>query len=213
MTPEEKQERYRNIQNLFKVAEQKIKEVERLEGSLLIPSVNQLRYVGHHLIKALCSEEEDSFKLEIDKAENHCHRAIYDAHEVGILYFLEKIKVFQENYKNSLTIVREVIPTYVDDLMNADRARKFIDDVDHGSINARDVYYSQSEPYYRKLEEIVQRLNVSEPAIQERVREEDKKEREDLRRFWIQLIVSVASVIVAIIALLKQLGFPAHLSQ
>jgi hypothetical protein len=99
-----------------------------------------------------------------------------------------------------LTIVREVIPTYVDDLMNADRARKFIDVVDHGSINARDEYYSQSEPYYRQLEEIVLRLNVSEPEIQERVRKEDKKEREDLRRFLIQLIVSIMGVIVAIIA-------------
>jgi hypothetical protein len=199
MTNEEKQEKFKTIQNLFKVAEQKIKEIERFEGSLFIPSVNQLRYVGYHLIKALCSEDEDSFKVEIDKAENHCHRAIYDAHELGILFYLEKIKIFQENYKNSLAIVREVIPTYVNDLVNAEQARKFIDVVDHGSINTRNEYYRQSEPYYVQLGEIVLRLNVSEPEIQERVRKEDKKEHEDLRRFWIQLIVTTMGVIAAII--------------
>jgi hypothetical protein len=76
MTPEEKQERFRNIQRLFEIAEQKIKECERLETSLLIPSVNQLRYVAHHLIKALCSCDERFIESEIDKSENHCYRAI-----------------------------------------------------------------------------------------------------------------------------------------
>jgi hypothetical protein len=42
----------------------------------LIPSVNQLRYVAHHLIKALCSCDERFIESEIDKSENHCYRAI-----------------------------------------------------------------------------------------------------------------------------------------
>jgi iron uptake system EfeUOB component EfeO/EfeM len=115
-----------------------------------------------------------------------------------ILHYLAKIRVFKENYRNSLTIVKDVIPTYVSDLVEVNKARKFIDNVDHGSINARDEYYSKAEPFYKQLDEIASRFSQAEPLIQERVeedhrkkREEDRKERQDLRRFLIQLAVSV----------------------
>lgn len=48
MTPAEKNKKYQEIWDLLQRAEQKLKETERLDGKLSMPSNNQLRYVGYH---------------------------------------------------------------------------------------------------------------------------------------------------------------------
>ncbi len=51
---ESDKESLQEVIDLFDQAESKVKELERLCGELSIPSINQLRYVGYHLTKALC---------------------------------------------------------------------------------------------------------------------------------------------------------------
>ena len=89
----EKKAKLRQIVGLFDQAENLLKEVEKVCGDLTVPSINQLRYVGYHIARAIVAQHDDSFFDELKKAENHCKRAIYDAYEVGILYFLDGIKI------------------------------------------------------------------------------------------------------------------------
>jgi len=45
---------YQELLSLFEQSERKIKNVERITGEgLVFPSINQLRYSGHYIVKAL----------------------------------------------------------------------------------------------------------------------------------------------------------------
>jgi hypothetical protein len=101
MSPEQKNT-IKEIVQLFDEAESRVKEVELLAHELSIPSVNQLRYVGYHLARSLNEEDNSTeFDLQIGKAKGHCQRAIYDAHEAGIIFMLERVKQFREVYSGS----------------------------------------------------------------------------------------------------------------
>ncbi|MDQ6954812.1 MAG: hypothetical protein Q9M20_05155 [Mariprofundaceae bacterium] len=95
-------DRFMTLRSLFDSAEIKLKETEQLCGDLAIPSVNELRYVGYHITKALCHDvDSNDYNEELLRAERHCKRAVYDANEVGIEYLLRKIANFKEQYSSS----------------------------------------------------------------------------------------------------------------
>jgi uncharacterized protein (UPF0332 family) len=200
----ERQDLYQEIHQLIRTAENKLKEAERLDTKLTIPSVNQLRYVAFHLAEALCSRDDASFASEMGKAKNHCYRAIYDSHEMIIIYYLESIKVFREKYAENLSIVHKVLPSLIDYLNSADDAREYISGIDRGAIMSRDEYYRNADPHCKALASISRHFGAAEPVIQSKIREENTKilekninENKDARRFIIQVILSTLGVLVA----------------
>lgn len=44
-------DRLKELSDLFAEAEAKVKEVEEIDGDIVVPSINELRYVGYHLIR------------------------------------------------------------------------------------------------------------------------------------------------------------------
>ncbi len=102
-----------DLKDLFKLAEQYAKEVEMLRSEVQIPAINELRYAGYHILNAIDDEETVS-EVELLKARSHCHRAMYEAVESGIMFCLDEIKDFQE--KHSDVVVSEVIADYPDRL-------------------------------------------------------------------------------------------------
>lgn len=102
MPPEsqkELSEAFTSVRHYYAIAEEKMKLLEGIDGELFIPSVNELRYAGCHLSKSTVATDFETIKGELGKAKKHCKRAIYDALEVGITYYLERLRVFQEDYK------------------------------------------------------------------------------------------------------------------
>lgn len=83
----------------FREAEERVKQIEWRAG-LDIPSINELRYVGFHLIKAVQSNDATEQDEQLRRAFRHCRRAEYDAVELGILSCLGYIQEFQENYRD-----------------------------------------------------------------------------------------------------------------
>lgn len=194
---EEQKEKLREIVGLFDRAEQRVKEVERLDGSLSIPSINQLRYVGYHLARALCEEaDEVSFTSELSKAENHCRRAIYDAHEVGVIHLLESIKAFKLRHASNSSSVIEVVPTYAEDLAAATKAANFIDEVKANHPDDRDAYYAEAEPHYSRLLGIEQTLSAGEPLIVTSAENKLKEDKRQTRRFIATVLLSLLGLSV-----------------
>ncbi len=186
----------KGIVALFENAESKVKEVEQLAQDLSIPSINELRYVGYHLARALCENDDNQLSLQIEKARGHCKRAIYDAHEIGIIYMLEQIKLFKESYKTHACSVLEVIPAYTDELSNASKASKFITQIQEQNRDDRDNYYEACVPYYETLRDIIEKLSVSEPLINTRINEKAAKDRKDTRRFITTISLSVLGITI-----------------
>lgn len=98
------------VKKLFSLAEQYAKEVEFLSSAVQVPAINELRYAGQHILKALVKDDDEEADAELGKAKGHCQRAMYEAVEAGIMFCLDAIKAFQEEHRH--LVVTEVIPDY-----------------------------------------------------------------------------------------------------
>jgi hypothetical protein len=191
------------IVSLFDSAEEKVKEVELLTQELSIPSINELRYVGYHLARALCEKNETELNLQIEKAKGHCKRAIYDAHEIGIIYLLEQVKVFKETHLNNATIILEVLPNYTQLLINASEASMFISNIKKKHRDSRDNYYTDCKPYYKMLRDSVNKLTVATPLINVKSTEKADTDRKETRRFITTTSLSFLAICIAVIIALN----------
>ena len=114
----------REIKELFDRAEKLAKEVELFQSGVSTPAINQLRYAGQHLLKALVAGSKDDFDKEALKAKGHCQRSMYEASESGIAYAQEAIQEFQRDYSD--LVIPEVLPEYTDMMFRADKASEVL---------------------------------------------------------------------------------------
>ncbi|MCG5549266.1 hypothetical protein [Halorhodospira halochloris] len=200
MSPEEKRS-LNEVVHLFDEAEHKTKEIEQFVQELSIPSINELRYSGYHLARAFTyvGEQRKEFDEQISKAKRHCERAIYDAHEVGIIYMLEKIKNFKERYSGSSHTVAEIIPDYVDDLVSVDEASKLIGKAHEGHIGDRATYYEECRPHYNRVWEISSKFEKASPLIDEKIHKNIRKEQKETRRFITTTLLTFLGIAISFI--------------
>lgn len=195
MTPDQK-DAIKGIVALFDKAENKVKEVEQFAQELSIPSINELRYVGYHLARAMCENDERELSCQIEKAIGHCKRAIYDAHEIGIIYMLERVRIFKDAYSSHASAVLEVIPAYTGELSSSNKASKFIAEIKEQHRNNRDDYYELCVPHYETLRDIVERLSQAEPLINTKITEKATQDRRDTRRFIMTISLTVLGITI-----------------
>lgn len=181
------------IIDLFDQAEARIKRAEQLSSTITIPSVNELRYVGYHLTKALVSEDEKEFESQIAKATSHCQRAIYDANEIAILFLLAEIRNFQNDYANS-TEVTPIVSNYVELLKSVTQAQRLISKAREGLKEDRAKYYQNTEPHFERLLEIRETLEIARPEINRRIKRQKFKDRLAVAT----LAISVALLLFAV---------------
>lgn len=171
MSIDEKKE----IFKLFCSAEQLIKLVENLGEGIIFPAVNQLRYAGQHLLKSDCIDNQDSKEEHFKKAKYHCQRAIYDASEMGIIHYLEEIRIFKDDYKQ--VIIVNIVPNYSDILTKAKDASDFIlknhfkkanDDGDE-TINKMNSEYKECKKLLKELEMFVDSLTIMRPELNKQI--------------------------------------------
>lgn len=93
-------EKFEEILRLYNEAESFIKEVELCVSEIAFPAINELRYSGHHLLKALVSAGPEQFNKELSDAVDHCHSSMYESSEAGIGYLLDLLKAFDTDYRD-----------------------------------------------------------------------------------------------------------------
>ncbi len=181
-------EEFRELCCLFRKAELAMKEVEELERELSVPPLNQLRYVGQHLLKFLGGEDRQD-KADLQKAKRHIQRAIYDSYEAGILGILEYIGDFQSVYGASPEL-REQIPEYDEFLDQSDAAHDLIDEAREG-YDSREAFYEQCQPHLNTLRTIQRRLKRVEPVLKEAARRRKVK-------FWRCVVIGIVVAIIGV---------------
>ncbi len=190
------------IVELFDQAEAKVKEVEQLSNQLSIPSINQLRYVGYHLVRSICADDTTAeFSIQIEKAERHCKRAIYDAVEIGIIYLFEKIKNFQDDYSKHSEVVT-VLNNYIELCQKTEDAKEFITKIRDGHNESRDQYYAECQPVYSTLKEITQTLELARPTINLLIEKNQQSDKTSTRRFIVFVLLSLAAILIALYRLM-----------
>lgn len=195
------------ISSLFTYAEQKIKKIEYFADGVSFPAVNQLRYVAFHLLRAeqLRNGDEDLNKDELHdelkKAKNHCQRAIYDANEAGVVYYLERIRKFKEDYESET--IPDIVPNYISHLVKAREIKKFLWVVGKKSLSERaeglnridkekdNNDYQKSDGYLIQLQEIEDILDLARPELNKKIDERRKK-----------MLISISGLAIGILAIL-----------
>lgn len=174
------------VRDLYFEAERALKKIEHLhhEG-LVIPTVNELRYAGNHLLRAFQTQDSAEALQEFEKAKNHCKRAYYDAIELGTLAYLEKFEQFTSDYR--LVSISSVIPNYAEILHLVNSVKKFIADT---TKDERHLYYLDLEKHYNPLTSALELLDASRQELNKAM---------TLRRRAI--LSSVAFLIVAVVTL------------
>jgi len=109
--PKDLAKNLQELKALFGKAEVAIKKAEKIGGEVVIPAICELRYAGHHFIIYSDALEQEQFE-HIQRAKRHCRRAIYDAAEAIVLFYLEEIKIFQQDYR--LVHISGTIPNYLE---------------------------------------------------------------------------------------------------
>ncbi len=187
------------VREEFALAEKKIKRLDRLPIGLFVPPINELRYCAFHLLRAQAPKNQEENPIdELEKAKNHCHRAIHDCIEMEFIYNLNKIDVFCDDYKD--TTITDVFPEYVQMMQLAEKAREYVINRSKNSIsddenNLREPIDGPCEPY-EKYNEISNKLTgyVDQLPI---IREDLNKKLNSARRRTIFGIVSVAVATVS----------------
>jgi len=152
---------------LFKRAESQIKTLELLyeDVGLYFHPVNQLRYAGYHIVRAIESSEGGKEKEEqCNRAKRHCQRAIYDASEMAIVYCLSEIDNFQQDYKNM--DIAPTVDNYLDIKQVAREAQDLIKTTDH---TKREEKYEECDALFGPLKSHVDRLNDARPELNKRL--------------------------------------------
>ncbi|KPZ19804.1 hypothetical protein [Pseudomonas syringae group genomosp. 3] len=171
---------------LFRLAEEKIKLVENLNHVLSIPAINELRYAGFHMAQFLAGGA--NAEGELNKAENHCKRAIYDAVEAGVTHQLEVIAQFQYDFR--LLIISETVPGYLKIQEQANEARDLI--LETRDPKERAAYYEQCSVHLENLRKAQKKLDLH--------REDLLKALKRMNSLALNKWVGVGSLIACVVA-------------
>ena len=176
--------------DLFEQAETKIKNVEKiLSEGMLIPSINQLRYAGYHIVRSLLGKDTEELQVERVKAINHVKRNVYD---------IDSTVTFKERYNNS-GFATEIVVDYPEKLTTLDEANKSIQQLCENNNNYdRQQFYQQLSPYLDKLSKIVAIFVQSAPLIAKKQQDKDAQDLKSKRRFIITVIIGIFSIILAL---------------
>jgi len=154
---------YTRVRELYALAEKTIKLVEQLEGETLIPAINQLRYVGWHILESLLSEDE--YEANIKEAEIHASRAAYDAIEAGTLELLIEFEQFKYDFR--FITIRSVIPDYLEICEKIDNTRDIL-----SNLNNRQTcnMHEEIQAHFEELLKISRRLAVAREELNKKLR-------------------------------------------
>lgn len=207
-------ESFADVRKYYSLAETKMKLVEVTDGDLYIPSVNELRYAGCHLSKATVANDGKIALGELDKATKHCKRAVYDALEIGITFYLEKLSTFLDDYKHVAIV--NVIPDVIKFKFRMSEIRDFITKPREGE---RSEFWEKCTDLFQEIAEIYKILDHARGELnlvaqqqkiehekfeqQQKIELEHSKQQQRIarNRHVHHTILKYATLIVAIIAL------------
>ena len=179
-----------SLRQFYNIADQYVREVAEYRDAASIPALNQLRYAGHHFLRAIGDDGSIQSEEDLRRAHNHCERALYEATDAGITSALKQISRFKEDFRN--IVPSEVIPSYLDYLEKAELAKDLL------ARSRSQTPLERAEEYmgmFRDLRKITRKLDVGRDSCVMALR----KARRDSRRFYLGFAVAVVAAIFGIL--------------
>lgn len=125
------QDKFREYSESYRKAELALKycEMHQLEG-LSFPAVNELRYAGQHIARAFLASTLESTLKCLNDAVRHTKRAMYDAYDASVNFYIAKCREFEGEYKdinitfinNNYLAEKAELNRVIDEISNEDRS-------------------------------------------------------------------------------------------
>lgn len=201
------------VKEAFDEAERVVKRYERLTLLILPAAVNQLRYAGRHLLEAELSAEAEQRAVHLDKAYRHAVRAGLDARECAISELLGVFNRFH-NSGYPQDAIDALLPEYATWRAELLVAQQRLEQVPQLRLLSKEEIQTLDDTIdwlsdkRIKLLDVTTRLNAAREADQreklaalrnEEQLKEDALAFEDNRRYFLNMIVSIASLIVGLL--------------
>ena len=179
----------KKFRDAYNSADELSREVANFRDDVAIPANNELRYASHHFLSAIGDGGQVTKPDELQKAINHCHRAMYEAVDAGVISALNQIKDFKLSY--STATITDVIPGYLDILKRADKAK---------SLSARKRDHSDrtvivSKEYldlFRELENDCLTIDVSRDELNKKIEEQKR----GYRRWMATILLTILGILL-----------------
>lgn len=181
--------RVAEILSLFQKAEERLKKAEHQCNGLHIPSLNELRYVGHHLLNGLNAVVPSEIEYEFQEAESHCKRAIFDAVEIRLIDHLQRIERFEYDFRE-IEIVH-IVTDYLALRGKYLAVKKTLREVDQ---TCREEYLEKCEEHLAHLESFTEAIDLAKPELQKAI----ARERKDSRTVLINITIGLLGLSIAI---------------
>lgn len=160
-------EEYGRVRELFKDAEKRLELVEQIGGEVVIPAINQLRYVGFHVLESMVVEGPARAE-HIHEAEIHASRAAYDILEAGTLELLLEFDQFKADFR--LIPIVDVVPDYLEMCTEVNAARDVLSALENR--NHADMH-AELQVHFERLLEITRKLEVAREELKKKLRSRD----------------------------------------
>lgn len=100
-------------------------EAQNFRNKASIPAASELRYAGHHFLKAISDTYQLSDQEELELAISHTRRACYEATETGIMFAIAIVRKFQADFDT--ISIGSIIPDYVPRLRRCNEGMRLLE--------------------------------------------------------------------------------------
>ena len=180
------------IRDLYNIAEADLKAVGREENVLIVAGVNQCRYAGQHLVRALAATDRETVEEELAASNRHLRRAIYDINDAAIQYYLTQINAFRRRFPVNLNAI---VPNYADIMDSVANAEQRIETKSRENHSNRELLYEQVREDIEVLRAAFKRLEM---ATAECSAEVDRLNRTN-RTTWALIAVSFTTAAATVV--------------
>ena len=197
MIPDQYRDKVTKIKELYNTAEADLKNVGREKQAIVVTGINQCRYVGQHLLRALTTSDENSIDENLDAALRHAQRAIYDINDSGIQYYIEQIDEIRLKHFPTVDFL-SVVQNYNEIIEEIGEARS-LSETTAKSLENREQFYEDAREHVSKLRKYHQILVEYRPDLVRAV----KKENATKLYTWVGIAISLIAALALIIRLMK----------
>lgn len=197
MIPDQYRDKVAKIKELYNTAEADLKNVGREKQAIVVTGINQCRYVGQHLLRALTTSDENSIDENLDAALRHAQRAIYDINDSGIQYYIEQIDEIRLKHFPTVDF-SSVIQNYNEIIEEIGEARS-LSETTAKSLENREQFYEDSREHVSKLRKYHQLLVEYRPDLVRAV----KKENATKLYTWVGIAISLIAAFALVIRLMQ----------
>ena len=189
--PTEYDETVQEICDLYNEAEADLKTYGRQSNTLLVAGVNQLRYSGQHMVRALSATDDATIEAELESSKRHAQRAVYDINDAAVQFFLYEIRRIRTSYSVNFN---SVVPNYGEILNAVHEVERRIEDKSLEHKDHRELLYREIREEVRLLGRAHDQMVMAVPDIVNEV----NRQMRARNRMWLTIAIAVIGALIGI---------------